>query len=161
MKKMLQVSMDGPNVNLKFVRELQAFLKNSSDPDDPELLDIGTCSLHVVHGGYKTAHNACGWEVQIFLRSLYYLFKDFPSRRCDYTAASKSSLFPLKFCAIRWVENSAVIQRALEMLPFLKLYVTAVAKHPPASQSYKRIKKALEDKMYPQKWDSFSRSPYS
>lgn len=147
LKNMLQVSMDGPNVNLKFLRELKAFLKNASDPDDPELFDMGTCSLHVVHGGYKTAHNACKWEVNIFLRSLYYLFKDFPSRRSDFIAASQSSIFPLRFCSIRWVENSAVIQRALQMLPYLKLYVAAMEKKPPASQSFVKIKKALTDNM--------------
>ena len=32
------------------------------DPQDPELLDIGTCSLHIVHGAYKTAHDARGWN---------------------------------------------------------------------------------------------------
>ena len=41
LKKMMQVSMDGPNVNLKFLRELKIFLKNTSDPDDPELFYIG------------------------------------------------------------------------------------------------------------------------
>lgn len=147
LKKMLQVSMDGPNVNLKFLTELKTFLKNVEDPTDPELFDIGTCSLHVVHGAYKTAHEKCGWNVHVFLRALYYLFKDFPSRRSDYIAASHSSVFPLRFCAIRWVENSTVIQRAVEMLPFLKLYVSAMAKKPPASESFRKVQKALEDKM--------------
>lgn len=146
-KRMLQVSMDGPNVNLKFLRELKTYLKNESDPNDPELIDIGTCSLHVVHGAYKTAHNRCGWKLQIFLRSLYYLFKDFPSRRTDYTNASKSSLFPLRFCSIRWVENSSVIKRAMEIIPFVKLYVAAVEKKPPQSQNYVNVKMALQDKM--------------
>lgn len=120
MKKMIQISMDGPNVNLKFLRELKAYLKSDTESDDVELFDIGSCSLHVVQGAYKTAHNTCGWTVHLFLRSLYYLFKDFPSRRCDYTSASKSSLFPLRFCSIRWVENSSVIKRALEIIPFVK-----------------------------------------
>jgi len=57
-KRMLQVSMDGPNVNLKFLRELKMYLKTETVADDPELLDIGTCSLHVVHGAYKTAQIA-------------------------------------------------------------------------------------------------------
>jgi len=147
MKKMLQVAMDGPNVNLKFLTELKRFLKNSEDQEDPELLDIGTCSLHVVHGAYKTAHNKCNWNVHEFLRSLYYLFKDFPSRRFDYTSATKSSVFPLRFCAVRWVENSAVIQRAMDMLPFLKTYIAAVANKPPDSRSFKKVKEAMNDKM--------------
>ena len=146
LKKMQQVSMDGPNVNLKFLRELKTYLTNASDPNDVELFDIGTCSLHVVHGAYKTAHNACGWKVNIFIRSLYYLFKDFPSRRSDYTNASNSCLFPLRFCSIRWVENSSVIKRALEIIPFLKLYVAAVAKKPPDSKNFKKVKVALDEK---------------
>jgi hypothetical protein len=147
LKNMIQVSMDGPNVNLKFLRELQVFLKNASDPHDPELLNIGSCSLHVVHGAYKTAHNACGWQVHIFLRSLYYLFKDFPSRRADYTAATKSSLFPLRFCAIRWVENSSVIRRALDILPLVKVYIEAVARKAPDSQTFVKVKKAVGDRL--------------
>lgn len=151
LKRLLQVSMDGPNVNLKFLTELKAYLKREQDPDDPLLFEIGTCSLHIVHGAYKTAHNVCGWKVNDFLRSLYYTFKDFPSRRSDYTAASQSTVFPLRFCAIRWVENSAVIQRALDILPFVKLYVAAVTKKPPASQSFKKVQQALTDTMLPAK----------
>jgi len=139
--------MDGPNVNLKFLTELKTFLKKVEDPTDPELFELGTCSLHVVHGAYKTAHDKSGWKMHEFLRSLYYLLKDFPSRRSDYIAASHSSVFPLRFCTVRWVENSAVIQRALEMLPFLKVYVAAMTKKPPASESFRKVKKALEDKM--------------
>jgi hypothetical protein len=130
LKKMLQVSMDGSNVNLKYISELKKFLKNAENPDDPQLLGIGTCSLHVVHGAYKTAHNACGWKVHVFLQSVYYLFKDFPSRHSNYTAANKSSIFPLRFCSIRWVENVAVIERAMQILPLLKIYVAAVTKSP-------------------------------
>jgi len=156
LKNMIQVSIDGSNMNLKFVRELQVFLKNASDPHDPELLNIGSCSLHVVHGAYKTAHNACGWQVHVFLRSLYYLFKDFPSRRADYTTATKSSLFPLRFCAIRWDENSsvirrAVIRRALDILPLVKMYIEAVARKAPDSQTFAKVKKAVGDRLLAEK----------
>src|SRR6267154_664791 len=33
------------------------------------------------------------------------------------------------------------------MLPFLKVYVAAMTKKPPASESFRKVKKALEDKM--------------
>ena len=39
-RKLLQVSMDGPSVNLKFLRLLQSEWKKK---DIQELLDIGTC----------------------------------------------------------------------------------------------------------------------
>ena len=60
--------MDDPSVNLKFLSELKQFLKNDEDPQDSELIDIGTCSLHVVHGAYKTAHDKRGWNHNCFLR---------------------------------------------------------------------------------------------
>lgn len=144
LKKMIQVSSDGPNVNIKFARELQSQLADA-DPDGGELFQIGTCALHVVHGAYKTAHNEVHWQVHVFLRSLYYLFKDFPSRRAQYVETTKSAVFPLRFCAIRWVENSNVLQRAAEMLPSLKQYINAVSKKPPSSNCFKRVCTAVKE----------------
>lgn len=146
LSKMIHVASDGPNVNLKFARELKEHLRG--DPDSAEFFDIGTCSLHIIHGAYKNAHNKCGWKVQDFLRALYYLFKDFPSRRDDYVTASKSEVFPLPFCGIRWVENSDVIQRAYEILPNVSKYIAAVQKKPPASATFQKVSTAIkEDKM--------------
>ena len=51
---LVQLFMDGPNVNHLFQNELQEHQK-SEDPHTPTLLDIGTCGLHVLNGAYKTA----------------------------------------------------------------------------------------------------------
>lgn len=45
-KKMLQLSMDGPNVNFKTLRLLK---EKEHDVDSPQLLDLGSCGLHTVH----------------------------------------------------------------------------------------------------------------
>jgi len=45
-KNIIQVSMDGPNVNWKMLENL----KDSRDACDRELIDIGSCGLHVLHG---------------------------------------------------------------------------------------------------------------
>lgn len=125
--KATQIQCDGPNVNLKFLKDFQSYIKlDGSNSDNHCLIDVGICSLHIVHGSYKTAHNACGWNLNDFLRALYYLFKDFPSRRADYIHHTGSTVFPLKLCSVRWVENSKVIQRALTMLLNVKKYVEAV-----------------------------------
>ena len=42
--------MDGPNVNLKFLKE---FSKLRAGDSVLSLADIGTCSLHSVHGSMK------------------------------------------------------------------------------------------------------------
>ena len=56
-RKLLQVSMDGPSMNLKFLRLLQSGWKKK---DIQELLDIGTCELHTIHGALKTETEASG-----------------------------------------------------------------------------------------------------
>ncbi len=134
-------------MNWKFVKDLGDFLKNDDDPNDPMLMDIGTCSLHIAHGAFKTAHNKCEWTVHKFLRSAYFLFKDFPSRRAQYKASTGSSVFPRKFCAICWVENAAVCERAIAILPSISAYIQGVAKSPQASENFKMIVGFLKDKL--------------
>ena len=45
------------------------------------------------------------------------------------------------------MENSSVINRAIEMLPLLTNYISAVAKKPPASKCFKQVSEALKDNM--------------
>ena len=70
--------MDGPNVNLKAHTEFQADLRRDFNIS---LLNIGSCGLHIVNGAYKDGAKASGWEVDKFLSSLHWLFKDTPARR--------------------------------------------------------------------------------
>lgn len=144
LENIIQISLDGPNVNIKFLRDIKEFIQLENN-EETQILDTGTCSLHIVQGAYKTAHNKVGFEIHDFLRTIYYLFNDFPSRRAEYTALSGSCKFPLKFCSIRWVENARVLDRAIQILPALKLY--ANTKKPPASNNFKKMKSALEDKL--------------
>lgn len=156
LKKVVQVSMDGPNVNFKMVSELQKELEVS--PDRPTLLSIGSCGLHTVHNAFKSGMQATGWDVVGLLRSLYNLFKDSPARRSDYVHYSQSNTFPLKFCAVRWVESGNVANRALLILPFVKKYVDGVTndKKEPTCQSYVVVKEKLKDKLLPAKICFFS-----
>lgn len=144
-KNIIQISMDGPNVNLKMLHDLQAFLINEED-NQPQMFYCGTCSLHVVNGALKTAHNKSGWNVYEFLRVIWYFMKDFPSRRATFSNITGFSKFPLKFCSIRWVGNIEVMKRALELIPHLKKYVSEVHKKPPETRNFEKIKCHLEDK---------------
>lgn len=49
-QKILQVLMDGPNVNWSFLRKLQEHWQIEGDGHEASLLDLGSCGLHVVHG---------------------------------------------------------------------------------------------------------------
>jgi len=82
LSKLMQVSMDGPAVNWKFVELLS---KDLAD-DHVQLLEMGSCGLHVIHDAFQTGHKASGWNVNGYLRAMYGLFKDSPARRaaCDW-----------------------------------------------------------------------------
>lgn len=145
--KIIQISMDGPHVNFSFLRSFKDFIKDEpTNSNQSTIIDIGSCSLHLIHGCYKTAHAKTEWNLNNFLRAIYYLFKDFPSRRADFIHYSQSDKFPLKFCAIRWVENSNVIERAIKILPNIKKYIEGTEKKPPQTKNYAVVKQFLNDK---------------
>ena len=61
LSKLVQVSMDGPSVNLKLYRDFVFDSERKSNfPSAPAMLDIGVCSLHVIHGGFKTGVQKTG-----------------------------------------------------------------------------------------------------
>lgn len=53
--------MDGPTVNLKFYTEL---VKTREEAQFPNLIEIGTCSLHVIHVAFKTDIESTNWEME-------------------------------------------------------------------------------------------------
>ena len=144
-KRLLQVSMDGPNVNWKFYTDLT---KERNSEELPQLLNIGSCGLHIVHGGLQKGVNESGWKLGHLMRSLWQLFHDTPAWREDFVKLSVSTVFPLKFCPHRWVEDVVVAERAHQMWPNIKKYVSsfrATPKKAPQTASYATIKEACED----------------
>ena len=77
-KRLLQVSMDGPNVNWKFYTDLT---KECNSEKRPQLLNIGSCRLHIVHGGLQKGVNEFGWKLDHLVRSLWQLFQDTSAAR--------------------------------------------------------------------------------
>ncbi|KAJ8666301.1 hypothetical protein QAD02_007963 [Eretmocerus hayati] len=97
----------------------------------PKLLEKGTCILHIVSGSYETSYQNTGWSVHSFAINLYYLFKGTSTRYDDFKTITRCSLFPHKFCPVRWLENSVVLSRAVEMVEPLSVYVKEIEKSPP------------------------------
>ncbi|CAM1297534.1 Uncharacterised protein g1835 [Pycnogonum litorale] len=62
-KDMLQVSMDGPNVNWKFLELLKTKLQNDFNSS---VLNVGSCGLHVVHNSFKAGSAATGWNISMY-----------------------------------------------------------------------------------------------
>src|SRR3989441_242053 len=152
--KLIQVSMDGPSVNWKFLEKLQADLH--PDAADPQLLDMGSCGLHVIHGAFQTGHKAAGWTINEALRGLYGIFKDSPARRADYIAVTGCSVFPKKFCQVRWLAKAEVATRAVEVRPHVKKYMESVKKLP-ITVTCRNVAKACDDSLMTAKL-SFSSS---
>ena len=53
----MQISMDGPNINWKFYHNL---FKERNGEELSDLPNIGSCSLHVVHGSFKKGAKESG-----------------------------------------------------------------------------------------------------
>ncbi|XP_048046597.1 uncharacterized protein LOC125268444 isoform X2 [Megalobrama amblycephala] len=140
----MSVSMDGPNVNFKFLELLQ--LDHAENYRGAQLVSIGSCGLHILHNAFKAGFSM--WHVDKILKAMHTLFHHVPARREDYVRITKSTVFPQPFCGQRWLENLPVIERALAVWPSLKLYLDALHRKElpnPKKASFDTIETAHND----------------
>ncbi|KXJ27612.1 hypothetical protein AC249_AIPGENE7592 [Exaiptasia diaphana] len=114
-----QVGMDGPNVNISFHKKL---MDQRRENDLPDLLDLGTCGLHIIHRAFQTGAKATDWDLDQYFLKEYKLFKDSPARREDFVSYTGSTVFPSKFCNHRWLENLDVAGKSLTLMESVKEY---------------------------------------
>ena len=147
-KYMLQLSMDGPNVSLKVLKDIREKQKIEKVP---ELLETGTCSLHTVHNAYK-----CGFEkffdVHMLLKAAGKLFRGVPARFADFKLITGTDVIPSSFCGTRWIEDKRVAERLVDIWPNIVKYITETEKKPKKDISntkhYNTVKSsALTDKL--------------
>ena len=133
---MLQVSIDGLSVNWKFYGR---FTKSREISELTGLINMGSCGLHVIHGVFKSGAMSCEWDILKILKGLYALFNDTSARRSDYVDVTASNLFSKSFCATRWIEDSAVAERVIEiwdnMLKIFKFWESLKKHKRPSSKS--------------------------
>ena len=157
MTKMVQISMDGPNVNLKFLCEMNKLRQND---ELPSLIDIGSCNLHVIHGAFKSGSESSGWNLHKILKGSFKLLHDTPARRDDYFNMTASSEYPLQFCGTRWVEDKMVAEKLIKLWPnMIKLFdfwSSLCKSKQPSSKSYENTKKGIEDPLTVAKLHFFS-----
>ncbi|GBL87957.1 hypothetical protein AVEN_192112-1 [Araneus ventricosus] len=140
---------------MKFLKDLKADLNTEPD-DDKKLLDLGSCELHTLHCAFKSSVQKTGWNIMPFLRAVYNLFKESPARRALFTSVTTSSVFPKKYCVVRWLQNAEVAQRAIELIPMLMLFVEEIEKTETiSSQSYKIVSEAIADPLLSAKLEFF------
>ena len=115
--------MDGPNVNWKFYHNL---FQEHKGEELPDLLNTGSCSLHVVHGSFEKGAKESGWNLGNTLRFLWQILHDTLARREDFIQITGSDLFPFWFCQHGWVEDIKVAEQALRIWPNVNKYVKTV-----------------------------------
>ncbi|XP_066910897.1 uncharacterized protein [Clytia hemisphaerica] len=144
--KMVQVSMDGPNVNLKFLKTL---ISSREEIKLPSLVDIGTCPLHTVNNSFQVGAKNAEWDLKKTLKGIWQIFHDSPARREDYEKETGSTVYPKAFCSTRWTENKPTAERAISIWPYIEQIVTYWEKKPPnkrpKSKSYANVKTAVND----------------
>ena len=110
--KVVQLSMDGPNVNLKLHALMDEELCSETE-GAPGMLSFGSCGLHTVHNAFKfkAGAKASEWGIEDIISSLYWLFfTGSPARRQDFTTITSSEMVLLKYCKHRLLENVPVVQ---------------------------------------------------
>ena len=63
---MIQLSMGRPNVNWKFAQTLS---KGRTENGLSDLIDIGSCPLHVINGAFQTDSMAPSWNLKKILKA--------------------------------------------------------------------------------------------
>ena len=58
--KLFQISMDGPNLNLKFYEAIAA---ERNENKQHQLINIGPCKLRATHLAFKTGFEKSAWKI--------------------------------------------------------------------------------------------------
>ena len=90
--------MGNPNVNIKSHQEFSAHFKESNFHS---LIDIDSCSLHIIHRSFTTRAEKSGWKLQKVLKGAYHILHNTPAWREDYKSLTGSKTYPLAFCSTR------------------------------------------------------------
>ncbi|KAG9260317.1 hypothetical protein AMEX_G26560 [Astyanax mexicanus] len=153
LRKLVSVSMDGPNVNWKFLEHLQ---QDHAEEFGSQLIAVGSCGLHTLHNSFKGGFAV--WQIDKVLQALHTIFHNTSARREDFTTLTKSSVFPLPFCGHCWIENLPVVSRAIDVWPQIEKYVDAVTNKQfpaPRTASYDYLAVARQDPLIMAKFHIF------
>ena len=93
-KRMIQISMDGLSINWKFFNLLQ---KDRVKKEQHNLIDIGSCSLHIIPSAFKTGAESSGWNMKAILKGMFTILHDTPVRGEDYISITGVERFSLFF----------------------------------------------------------------
>ena len=88
--------MDGPNVDLKFLKFIQ---QDQKENEKHQLINIGSCGLHIINDAFKIGAEKPDWRMKKILNGAFQILHDSPARREDFLTITGSNEFPLNFCS--------------------------------------------------------------
>ena len=88
--KLVQISMDGPNVNFKMLQKIN---EERTANESHHLISIGNCRMHTVHGAFRIGAEATDWRIKKILRGADIVLHDIPARREDIKKSMDLILF--------------------------------------------------------------------
>lgn len=156
-EKLIQLSMDGPNVNWSVFRQLKEEVESKS-PSHHSLLNIGCCGIHTTHNSFKSGVVESSWGLCDLLRFSFFLFNESPARREEFFKITNSSKLPLPFSGTRWLENGPAAQRLIDIWPSMCIYLKAIHEKKvsvPTCKSYSVVASYENDKLLIAKLHSF------
>lgn len=114
-ERMITIGRDGPNVNKKVFRLMNAKYKEATGRN---LIDIGSCDLHVVHNAFKAGLDVFGSDVADLLFNVHYFFDGEALRSSEYrdiqTKHGKPHHRFIKHVSSRWLTLLDSIYRFIE-----------------------------------------------
>ena len=152
--KMIQVSMDRPVVNLKFLESLCNLRESKGLPG---LIDYWC--LSTAHNAFQTGAVKSTWNIHEILKSVGQIFHDSPAQRDHYISVTGLTSFPHNFHATRWIESKGVAERAKSLWEHVVKIVIFWKKLPnlkqPKRGSYNIVKDAVDDPLTVAKLEFF------
>ena len=155
--EILQVSSDGPNVNLLFLDKLNEQRKE-------EELDTLTrywnlWSTH--HSSLKAGTKVSDWELNNFWKAMWSFLHGPPTNQATHENITETLDYPLQFCGHRWCENETRARKAESLFDGYKNFVTYLSslkncKQPdPKNKSWQRSITMIHDPVLPGKLKFF------
>ena len=80
-KSLWMLSMDRTNTNWSIHKK---FNNIRSREEVPQLFEVGSCGLHVIHGAFQSGVKTTEWEIEKKFKGMRRLFYDSPARRDTY-----------------------------------------------------------------------------
>ena len=150
--KMATLIQDGPNVNKAIFRKMNELI-TQDHPDFMGLIDLGSCSIHIIHNAFGKGLEQYGKGIDQLCIDLYSLFKYSAARwedlrKFQQDMEAEVSNFQ-QHTEVRWLSIGSAIKRILEQWNVITKFIEELAKdskNMPKSVNFKRVHAMLATK---------------